>query len=69
MKKILLFAIAIYQSVVSTLLKNILGVNKMCRHSPTCSEYARIAIREEGVLLGLKKSAIRILSCQPFFSF
>jgi len=68
MKKILLLLISFYQNLVSTLLKNILGINKMCRFSPTCSEYAKRTISKEGVLSGLKKSTIRILRCQPFFS-
>jgi len=68
MKKIFVFTINLYQAFVSTLLKNILGVNKMCRFSPTCSEYAKRTISKDGVLLGLKKSTIRILRCQPFFS-
>ncbi|OGH51629.1 MAG: hypothetical protein A3H17_02095 [Candidatus Levybacteria bacterium RIFCSPLOWO2_12_FULL_37_14] len=66
MKKILISIIDVYQAFMSSILKNILGVNKMCRLSPTCSEYAKIAINKEGILRGLRKSAIRILSCQPF---
>lgn len=67
MKKFLLLIINFYQSFVSATLKNILGINKMCRLNPTCSEYAKIAINKEGVFHGLQKSAIRILKCQPFF--
>ena len=68
MKKFLLLIIALYQSFVSVVLKNILGIDKMCRFSPTCSEYARITINKEGILAGIAKSTIRILKCQPFFS-
>ncbi len=68
MKKILLLIIEFYQSFVSSILKNILGVRGMCRFSPTCSEYAKIAINKDGVFQGLKKSTIRMLKCQPFFS-
>jgi len=69
MKKFLLLIIYFYQSFVSAVLKNILGVNKMCRFSPTCSEYAKIEINKNGVFHGLRKSAIRIIKCQPFFDF
>ncbi|OGH24212.1 MAG: hypothetical protein A3B47_04310 [Candidatus Levybacteria bacterium RIFCSPLOWO2_01_FULL_39_24] len=67
MKKFLLLIIDIYQSFISVALKNVLGVQKMCRHSPTCSEYAKISINKNGIFQGLQKSAIRILKCQPFF--
>jgi uncharacterized protein len=66
MKKILIFLINTYQSVFSSLIKNVLGVNRMCRFSPTCSEYAKREISKNGIFLGLGKSTIRILRCQPF---
>lgn len=67
MKKLLLLTIYIYQSLISGILKNIFGINKMCRFSPTCSEYAKTKIIKYGILRGFQKSAIRILKCQPFF--
>lgn len=67
MRKALILIINFYQIFISGVLKNILGINKMCKFSPTCSEYARTAISQEGVFAGLKKSTIRILKCQPFF--
>jgi uncharacterized protein len=67
MKKFLILVINFYQRFVSAMLKNILGVDRMCRFSPTCSEYAKTAIGKEGVFRGLQKTAIRILKCQPFF--
>jgi len=69
MKRILISIIDIYQSFISAILKNILGIDKMCRLSPTCSEYAKGAIIKEGVFKGLHKSTIRILRCQPFLRF
>ncbi len=69
MKKFLLLIINSYQSFVSITLKNILGVNQMCRFSPTCSEYSRIAINKYGIFNGLLKSTIRILKCQPYFNY
>jgi len=69
MKKTLLLMIKFYQTIISIILKNILGVNRMCRFSPSCSEYAKTTIIKEGALAGIKKSTIRILRCQPFFNF
>ena len=37
-----------------------------CRHSPTCSEYAKKMIMERGVLVGGAKAFWRILSCNPW---
>lgn len=39
---------------------------RACRFTPTCSEYARLAVLEYGVGRGLWKSAGRLLRCQPF---
>lgn len=69
MKKTLILIINIYQTIISLTIKNVLGINKMCRQSPTCSEYAKIAINKNGIFSGLQKSALRILRCQPYFSF
>lgn len=67
MKKILILFINFYQSFISAALKNILGARRMCRFSPTCSEYSKTAISRDGIFRGLRKTAIRILSCQSFF--
>jgi uncharacterized protein len=37
-----------------------------CRFSPTCSEYAREAIRRHGVWGGLGLTARRLARCHPF---
>ncbi len=37
-----------------------------CRHSPTCSVYAKRVITERGVVIGLPMSLWRILLCNPF---
>ena len=37
-----------------------------CRHSPTCSEFARQAIFERGLLSGSFLSLLRICSCTPW---
>lgn len=67
MKKFLVSIIDIYQIFISSMIKNILGLNRMCRYSPTCSEYAKTTINRDGIYRGLQKSVIRILRCQPFF--
>lgn len=38
---------------------------RSCRYSPTCSEYARLAILKHGLALGALKSLWRLLRCQP----
>ncbi|KPK98718.1 MAG: hypothetical protein AMJ95_02990 [Omnitrophica WOR_2 bacterium SM23_72] len=37
-----------------------------CRFTPSCSEYALQAITRYGVLRGILKAGMRILSCHPF---
>lgn len=60
MKKVLLWLIRIYKSVVSPWLGN------HCRYSPTCSEYAYQSIERHGVFKGLWFGTKRILRCHPF---
>ena len=67
MSKALILIINFYQSFISVIFKNILGINRTCRFSPTCSEYAKTTISKEGVPVGIRKSVSRILRCQPFF--
>jgi len=38
----------------------------MCRHEPTCSNYAYEAISRHGFLPGLGMTFIRLLNCRPF---
>jgi len=37
-----------------------------CRFTPTCSEYAREAVRRHGVWRGLAFAARRLARCHPF---
>ena len=67
MKYIFLFAIILYQKIISPLLKQTLGVNSSCRFSPSCSEYARRAIIKKGLLKGSYFSFLRLLKCQPWY--
>jgi putative membrane protein insertion efficiency factor len=36
-----------------------------CRFTPTCSEYARLALLKHGLARGLTRAAWRLLRCQP----
>lgn len=37
-----------------------------CKYYPSCSQYALLAVRTHGVLLGLPMALWRILRCNPF---
>jgi len=39
---------------------------RSCRFSPTCSEYARLALQKHGLWRGSALAAWRLLRCQPF---
>ena len=58
--RIALGAVVTYQRLVSPLLPS------ACRFAPTCSEYARLAIQEQGVLWGIGLAVWRLLRCHPF---
>jgi len=49
-----------YQRLVSPLLPS------ACRFAPTCSEYARLAIVELGLVHGAALAAWRLARCHPF---
>lgn len=65
MKKTILFFINIYQVIFSALIKNMLGITRSCRYTPTCSDYAKMAVSKHGVLAGSMLAFRRIISCQP----
>jgi len=52
--------IRVYQYGLSPILP------RSCRFAPTCSEYAREAIQDHGVLLGCWLAACRLLRCHPW---
>jgi putative membrane protein insertion efficiency factor len=60
MRDLLLALIAGYKRWISPLLP------RACRFSPTCSEYARLALLEHGFWLGTARGAGRVLRCHPF---
>ncbi|HVS04117.1 MAG TPA: membrane protein insertion efficiency factor YidD [Thermoanaerobaculia bacterium] len=38
---------------------------RACRFVPTCSEYARLAVLEQGVWRGGGRATLRVLRCNP----
>lgn len=69
MKLIFLFTVFVYQKILSSIFKNVLGVRANCRFSPSCSEYAKRVILKHGPVKGGQLSIARLLRCQPFFNF
>lgn len=55
------FMIRIYQCVISP----VFGGRAVCRFTPTCSEYAKIAITRYGLIRGTIMGIRRILRCRP----
>jgi putative membrane protein insertion efficiency factor len=52
--------IALYQWLVSP------WMPPVCRFTPSCSEYARLAVRRYGALRGGGKAVGRLLRCHPW---
>ena len=59
MKKILLKLIYIYQITP-------ISSHSKCKYYPTCSNYAKEAIKLHGSIKGMFLSIKRILKCNPF---
>jgi uncharacterized protein len=68
MKKILVAIITFYQRILSPIMKQLLGVSAMCRYSPSCSEYARMAIIQHGVFQGSLLGIKRLATCHPWYN-
>lgn len=60
MVEVFLLPIKFYKLCISPLLP------PSCRYTPTCSEYAMIAIRKYGVLKGGWLAFKRIMRCHPW---
>ena len=58
--RLLILPIRFYQLAISPLL------GPSCRFTPTCSEYARLAIIKHGPFKGLWLAIRRILRCHPW---
>lgn len=61
MKRAFLFIIGFYRRFISPFLPD------ACIYSPSCSEYAMVAIERYGVLKGGWLALRRILRCNPFY--
>jgi len=59
MKKLLIKLIELYQATP-------LHIHKLCRFTPTCSEYMKQALEKYDTIKGLKLGIKRILKCHPF---
>ena len=57
-KKFVIFLIKLYQVTP-------LHSHSLCRFTPPCSEYTKIAIEKYGVIKGIKLGIKRILKCHP----
>ncbi|HEX7042513.1 MAG TPA: membrane protein insertion efficiency factor YidD [Patescibacteria group bacterium] len=66
MKKTALYLLKIYKIFISPILHQALGVKHACRYLPTCSEFAIIHVKKDGIVIGGFKSLLRVLYCQPF---
>ncbi len=62
MRHVIVGLIRIYQAVISPWLP------PSCRFTPSCSEYARIAISRHGAVRGSWMAARRVFRCHPFGS-
>ncbi|HET6276037.1 MAG TPA: membrane protein insertion efficiency factor YidD [Candidatus Cybelea sp.] len=60
MRLLLVGLIRLYQRLLSPLLPS------ACRFYPSCSQYALVAIRDRGVLLGLWLALLRLARCHPW---
>lgn len=61
MRTVAIFPIRLYQLTISRLLPA-----NTCKYHPSCSEYAVLAIRKHGVVVGCGKSVWRLLRCNPW---
>ena len=59
---IVLLPVAFYRRVLSPLKRT-----PTCRYLPTCSEYAQIAVRKRGIVVGTALATWRVLRCNPLF--
>ncbi len=59
MSRLLVFLLELYKRRISPLLP------AACRFSPTCSEFARLAVLRYGAFAGAVRALGRIARCQP----
>jgi hypothetical protein len=59
MTRLLVAMLDLYKAWISPLLP------RSCRFTPTCSEYARLAVLKYGALRGSARALGRLLRCHP----
>lgn len=62
----LIFLLRLYQIFISPVLAAFLGPLSRCRFNPTCSQYAREAIRLHGAIIGICLALRRLCRCHPW---
>lgn len=60
MQKTICFFIRFYQYIISPI------IGPCCRFYPSCSQYALLAIQQDGILKGLWSTMRRLLRCHPW---
>ncbi|MFA6470748.1 MAG: membrane protein insertion efficiency factor YidD [Candidatus Latescibacterota bacterium] len=60
LKNIIIGLIRLYQIMLSPYMGG------QCRYYPSCSQYAILSLKKDGILRGTAKSFWRILRCNPF---
>lgn len=63
---ILIFAVRVYQRVISPAKAGLFGPLGQCRFTPSCSQYAAEAVRAHGALKGGALAAWRVCRCHPW---
>lgn len=69
LKNIILKLIRFYQKTSwfhGAILKQLFLTDKVCRFTPTCSQYTYQAVEKYGALKGLFLGLKRIIRCHPF---
>ncbi len=67
MKQIAISGINIYQIIISSFLKQLLGVSRSCKFEETCSDFTKRSISEQGLFRGAFLGLSRLVKCQPFY--
>jgi len=68
MKRIVLSLIRLYQKYLSFdtgAIKMLLPIGRVCRFTPTCSQYTYEAVQRYGIITGLWFGVKRIVRCHP----
>lgn len=60
MKRFLILMIQLYKAIISPYLR------PRCRFVPSCSEYAALAVQDQGAVRGAWAAMKRLLRCHPW---